>query len=54
MAAIPNLSGQWRAGYVLAGVVLTAWGLFGAQANWAILLLLVLGGLLIVEGLIGF
>ncbi len=54
MAAVPNLSGNMRAGYVLVGVGLAAWGLFGADAVWARVLLLVAGGALIVEGLIGF
>ena len=49
MAAVPNLRGMSRAGYVLAG-----WGLFGAQAAWARVLSAVAGGVLIVEGLIGF
>ncbi len=54
MAVIPNLGGTSRAGYVIAGAILAAWGLFGANAAWTIILSLVLGGALIVEGLIGF
>lgn len=54
MAALPNLSGKWRALYALGGAGLSAWGLFGSEANWARILLLVFGGLLIVEGLIGY
>ncbi len=54
MTAVPNLSGMSRTGYVLAGVGLTSWGLFGVDAGWAKLLLLLIGGALIVEGLIGF
>ena len=54
MSVIPNLGGMWRAGYVIVGAVLAAWGLFGANAAWAIILSLALGGALIVEGLIGF
>lgn len=54
MAVAPNLLGLWRAGYVAAGVVLAAWGLFGVSASWAMIGLLVLAGALIVEGLIGF
>ncbi len=54
MAALPNLSGKWRALYALGGAGLSAWGLFGSEADWARILLLVFGGLLIVEGLIGY
>jgi len=54
MAVTPNLVGMWRAGYVIAGAVLAAWGLFGAKPVWATILSVVLGGALIVEGLIGF
>ncbi len=54
MALMPNLGGMTRAGYVVAGVALAAWGLFGANAAWARIPSLVIGGALIVEGLIGF
>ncbi len=54
MAVVPNLFGLRRAGYVAAGVVLAAWGLFGVSASWPMIGLLVLAGALIVEGLIGF
>ncbi len=54
MAALPNLRGMSRAGYVLAGVCLAGWGVFGAEAVWARVLSAVGGGILIVEGLIGF
>ena len=54
MAAVPNLRGMLRAGYVLAGVCLAGWGVFGAQAAWARVLSAVAGGVLIVEGLIGY
>lgn len=54
MAALPNLSGMARTEYVLAGAALAAWGLFGADAGWAKIAFLVAGGVLIVEGLIGF
>jgi hypothetical protein len=54
MAALPNLGGKARAGYVLAGVGLASWGLFGAEAGWARILSAVAGGVLMVEGLIGF
>ncbi len=54
MAALPNLGGKARAGYVLTGVVLASWGFFGAEAGWTRILSAVAGGALIVEGLIGF
>ncbi|HEX2712236.1 MAG TPA: hypothetical protein VHM88_08440 [Candidatus Acidoferrales bacterium] len=54
MAAIPNLGAMARVGYVLAGVALACWGVFGADATWARILCGVLGGVLIVEGIIGF
>ena len=54
MAAVPNLGEMLRVGYVVAGVGLAAWGLFGADAGWARALWAVLGGVLIVEGLIGY
>ncbi len=53
MAALPNLGGMSRTGYVAAGVALACWGLFGAGAGWARILWAVLGGALVVEGLIG-
>ena len=53
MGVAPNLAGKWRAGYLLAGVALAAWGLFGAVAAWARIASLVGGGILTVEGLIG-
>jgi hypothetical protein len=54
MAVLPNLGGMFRAGYVVAGIALAAWGLFGANAGWVKVLWLVVGGTLIVEGVIGF
>lgn len=54
MAATPNLGGMARAGYLLAGVALAAWGVYGTEASWARILSLTGGGVLIVEGLIGF
>ncbi len=54
MALTPNLAGKWRAVYLLAGMALALWGLFGAQGSWARIALLVIGGVVIVEGLIGF
>lgn len=53
MAAIPNLGAMARVGYVLAGVALAWWGLFSADAAWARILCAVLGGVLVVEGVIG-
>ncbi len=54
MAAQPNIGGIWRASYVLGGIALALWGLFGAEATWARIVSLVFGGALLVEGGIGF
>ncbi|HJY86057.1 MAG TPA: YgaP-like transmembrane domain [Candidatus Acidoferrales bacterium] len=54
MAALSNLGGMSRGAYVVVGIALAAWGLFGANAGWVKLFWLVLGGTLIVEGVIGF
>src|SRR5713101_2396291 len=54
MTVVPNLAGKWRAGYLLTGMALAAWGLFGAVAARSRIAWLVGGGTLIVEGLIGF
>lgn len=54
MTVVPNLAGKWRAGYLLAGLALAAWGLFGAVVAWSRIACLAGGGILIVEALIGF
>ncbi len=54
MAAQSNIGGIWRTSYVLAGIALALWGLFGAEAAWARIVSLVFGGALLVEGVIGF
>jgi len=54
MTAAPNLAGTTRAGYIAVGLGLAAWGLFGADAAWARVSWAALGGVLIVQGLIGF
>jgi len=54
MTTTPNLSGIARAGYVVAGIILSAWGIWGASVGWAQIVWLVIGGALIVEGAIGF
>ena len=54
MVAQPNIGGLWRTGYVLAGIALALWGLFGANSAWAKIASFVFGGALLVEGVIGF
>ncbi len=54
MAAEPNIGAARRAIYVLGGVAVALWGVFGADAGWAKLLALFAGGALVVEGLIGY
>ncbi len=53
MAATPNVGGIGRALYVVLGAGVALYGLFGAEAAWLRLASLVLGGLLVLEGLIG-
>ncbi len=54
MRILPNLGGGARIVYVLAGVGLATWGLFGAESGWGRMASAIGGGALIVEGLIGF
>ena len=54
MAAEPNLPGALRVAYALAGLALVWWGLFQTESDWLHYLLPVLGGMLVVEGSIGF
>ncbi len=53
MAATPNIGGIGRALYVVLGAGVALYGLFSAEAAWLRLASLVLGGLLVLEGLIG-
>jgi len=54
MAATPNVGGMGRALYVVLGAGVALYGVFGAEAAWLRLSSLVLGGLLVLEGLIGY
>ena len=54
MTVRANLGGTGRTAYVLIGVSLAAWGLWGAEATVWRILVLAAGGALIVFGLIGF
>ncbi len=54
MPAEPNLSTRFRIGYVVAGLLLMAWGFFWTQKGWWHYLAPVLGGIVLVEGLIGY
>ncbi len=54
MAAQPNLNGLARGAYTAVGAALIAWGFFGTDAEWMRYLLPVLGGILLVEGIIGY
>lgn len=54
MAAEPNLQGLARGAYTAAGALLVGYGFFGVEAEWARYLLPSLGGVLLIEGLIGY
>ena len=50
----PNLAGNLRLGYILAGGALVAWGLFYADPGAGRLLECIVGTVALVEGLIGY
>ena len=54
MAAESNVAGIARLIYVVAGAVIASWGLWGADPGWTQWSWLVLGGLLLVLGMIGY
>ncbi len=54
MAAVPNVAGMARLLYLVAGAAAASWGLWGANQGWAQWSWLVLGGILLVLGLIGY
>ncbi len=54
MAAQPNLAGKLRLGYTLTGLALIAWGFFMADSETSRLIAPILGGVLLIEGLIGY
>jgi hypothetical protein len=54
MAAEPNIAGMARLIYLVAGVAVASWGLWGADQGWTQWAWLALGGALLVLGLIGY
>jgi len=54
MGAEPNVAGVARLLYVVAGAAVASWGLWGADQGWTQWLWLILGGILLVLGLIGY
>ena len=54
MTAEPNIAGMARLLYLVAGVALASWGLWGADQGWTQWAWLSLGGTLLVLGLIGY
>jgi hypothetical protein len=54
MAAEPNVAGMARLLYLVAGISVGSWGLWGADQGWTQWAWLALGGALLVLGLIGY
>jgi len=54
MAAQPNLSVAARLGYAAGGSALIAWGFWGTDGGLARYILPSLGGIVLVEGIIGY
>lgn len=54
MPAQPNLSGLFRLVYIAVGLLFMAWGFFWTEKGWWHYLAPVLGGIVLVEGLIGY
>lgn len=54
MAATSNLGFPARGAYILAGLGIALWGLYGADAAWARIFWLVLGSAVLLEGVIGY
>jgi Protein of unknown function (DUF2892) len=54
MAAEPNVSGMARLIYLVAGIAVASWGLWGADQGWTQWAWLALGGALLVLGFIGY
>ena len=50
----PNLAGPLRLGYIAAGVLLIAWGLFYADPGSGRLIGCIAGSVVLIEGLIGY
>ena len=54
LPAKPNLEGMPRFLYVVVGLALMGWGLFGAQTGWMRIAFPWLGAFVLVEGLVGY
>ena len=54
MPAEPNIAGVARLLYVAAGLVVASWGLWGADPGWTQWTWIILGGVSVVLGLIGY
>jgi hypothetical protein len=54
MAAQPNVAGMARLLHVVAGAALASWGLWGADQGWTQWAWLLLGGVVLVLGIIGY
>jgi hypothetical protein len=54
MTAEPNIAGMSRLLYLVAGVAVVSWGLWGADQGWSQWTWLALGGIILVLGLIGY
>lgn len=50
----PNLRGLLRLGYIVAGALLVAWGLFYADPGSGRLVGCIVGAVALIEGLIGY
>jgi len=54
MPAESNVGGMARLSYIVAGIALASWGLWGADQGWTQWTWLSLGGFLLILGLIGY
>ena len=54
MAAQPNVAGMARLLYIAAGIGMDGWGLWGADQGWTRSAWLLLGGIVLVLGVIGY
>ncbi len=54
MAAEPNIGGMARLLFLLTGTAAAAWALWGADPGWTRWAWLVLGGVILTLGLIGY
>lgn len=54
MAAEQNIAGMARLLHLVAGAAVVSWGLWGADQGWTQWAWLVLGGVILVFGLIGY